>query len=383
MRILTLTCEYPPVGGGGATVCQVLAQALVRAGHEVDVLTAKMADLAREEWVGGVRVVRAGGWRRQRHHSTAFEQASFMLPMLLRGRTLVAKRAYDLVHAHFVIPTGLIARHLARSHGLPYVVTAHGSDVPGYNPDRFALIHRLIGPAWHSVLDEAAAVTSPSTFVRGLIRTRANIAVDVIPNAYDAVGPVAVPKRRRVLTVTRLVERKGIRHLISALAGLERDVECIIAGDGPQRAELERQAQASALPIRFTGFLDRHALQSLYASADIFVLPSSQENFPMVLLEAMAAGCAVVTTTHPGCAEVVGEAALKVPADDVGALREALATLLDNPELNRALASAGRERASRFASGAVASRFAGLFERCAKRPAEHVQVVQVPVPQRD
>lgn len=383
MRILTLTCEYPPVGGGGATVCQVLAQALARAGHEVDVLTARMPGLADEEWIGGVRVVRANGWRRHRHYSTTLEQASFMLPMLRRGQALAAERAYDLVHGHFIVPTGVIARRLAHRHGIPYVITAHGSDVPGYNPDRFALVHRLIGPAWRGVLHEAAAITSPSAFVRRLIRTQVDVAVDVIPNAFDAVAVSAVPKRRRVLAVTRLIERKGIQHLIAALAGLGRDVECVIAGDGPQRAELERQAQAVGLPIRFTGFLDRHALQALYASANIFVLPSSRENFPMVLLEAMNAGCAVITTTHPGCAEVVGEAALKVPPDDSVALRTALATLLDHPAQARALASAGRERASSFGSGEVARRFTGLFERCATRSFRQPQISHVTVPQRE
>ena len=368
MRILTLTCEYPPVGGGGATVCQVLAQALVRAGHEVDVLTARMPGLTDEEWTGGVRVVRAGGWRRQRHYSTALEQASFMLPMLQRGQKLADSCAYDLVHAHFVVPTGIVARRIARRHGVPYVVTAHGSDVPGYNADRFALLHRLIGPAWADVLSEASAVTSPSAFVKKLIRNRADIAVDVIPNAFDAAGASAMPRRRRVLTVARLVERKGVQHLIEAMAGLDGGVECVVVGDGPMRASLEERARALALPITFTGFLDRDALQAVYASASIFVLPSTCENFPMVLLEAMAAGCAVVTTTHPGCAEVVGDAGLKVPPGDPAALRAAVAGLLAAPDQIAACGRAARERARRFASAEVAGRFTGLFERCLRHP---------------
>jgi hypothetical protein len=79
-RILTLTCEYPPVGGGGATAGQVLAEALADAGHTVDVLTARMTGLAAEEAIGGVRVLRVRGWRRQRHYSTSLEQASFSGP---------------------------------------------------------------------------------------------------------------------------------------------------------------------------------------------------------------------------------------------------------------------------------------------------------------
>jgi glycosyltransferase involved in cell wall biosynthesis len=284
-----------------------LAEALVGAGHEVDVLTAGMSDLAAEEMIGGVRVLRVPGWRRQRHYSTALEQASYMWPMLRQGLQLTAARRHDLVHAHFVVPTGIVARRIARRQGIPYVVTAHGSDVPGYNPDRFALLHQVIGRAWRAVLADAAAVTSPSAFVRELIRRRAKAAVEVIPNPYDAAGPASLPKRRRVLTVARLVQRKGVQHLIAALGGLEQDVECVIAGDGPLRPELEAMARRQGLAIEFTGFIGREALAELYASAAIFVLPSLQENFPMVLLEAMNAGCAVVTTDHPGCLEVVGK----------------------------------------------------------------------------
>jgi glycosyltransferase involved in cell wall biosynthesis len=346
----------------------VLAEALVRAGHEVDVLTAAMPGLAAEELIGGVRVLRVRGWRRERHYSTSLEQASFLWPMLRRGQALVAERRHELIHAHFVVPTGIVARRLARQVGIPYVVTAHGSDVPGYNPDRFAFLHRLIHPVWHSVVADAAAITSPSSFVRQLIQARAGFAVEVIPNPFDAASNAAASKRRRVLAVARLVHRKGLQFLIEALAGLGRETECVIAGDGPLRLELEAQARAEGLAVEFTGFIAREALAHHYASASIFVLPSLQENFPMVLLEAMSAGCAVITTDQAGCAEVVGDAGLTVPAGDSTALRRTLELLLADPDRVRALGEAARQRVVRFASASVAGQFANLFERCV-RPA--------------
>lgn len=364
VRILTLSCEYPPIGGGGATACRVLAEALVRAGHDVDLLTAGMPGLAPDEMLGGVRIIRVPGWRTKRHYSTALEQASFVPFMLRRGHRLMAERGYDLIHAHFVVPTGLVARHLARRHSVPYVVTAHGSDVPGYNPDRFALIHRLIRPAWKTVLRDAAAITSPSCFVRALIQQQGEIAVEILPNAFDAPVAPAAPKQRRVLAVARLIERKGIRHLIDALAALGTDAEFIIAGDGPQRATLEARARTLGVPIAFLGQVDRDRLSQLYASSSIFVLPSIQENFPMVLLEAMSAGCAVVTTQHTGCAEVVGDAALLVPAGDSRALQEAVEALLSNPQRAAALGAAAKQRAAQFASTPVTSQLEVLFRRC-------------------
>ena len=368
MRILTLSCEYPPVGGGGATVCRFLAEALVRAGHEVDLLTARMPGLAAEEVLGGVRIVRVPGLRRRPHYSTALEQASFVPVMMRRGQRLAAERRYNVVHSHFVVPTGLVARHLARHCRIPYVVTAHGSDVPGYNPDRFALVHRLIGPAWRSVLREAAAVTSPSRFVRELIQRQQDVDVTILPNAFDAPILPAIPKRRRVLAAARLVERKGIQHLIEALAALDTDAEYVVAGDGPRRAALEARARALGVPITFLGQVDRDRLGQLYASSSIFVLPSLQENFPMVLLEAMSAGCAVVTTAYTGCAEVVGEAGVLVPPGDSRALRDAVGGLLRDPERAAALGAAARQRASQFSSTLVAAQLATLLERAAKIP---------------
>jgi glycosyltransferase involved in cell wall biosynthesis len=323
-----------------------------------------MPGLATNEILGGVRVIRVPGWRRRRHYSTALEQASFVPFMVRGGHRLMTERRYDLIHAHFVVPTGLVARRLARRHGVPYLITAHGSDVPGYNPDRFALLHRLIRPAWRSVLQDAGAITSPSCFVRGLIQRKEEVAVEILPNAFDPPVLPEAPKRRRVLAVARLIERKGIRHLIDALAALGPNAEYIIAGDGPQRATLEAQARTLGLSVTFLGQVDRDQLCHLYASSSIFVLPSMQENFPMVLLEAMSAGCAIVTTLHPGCAEVVGDAALLVPAGDSQALQEAIGALLKDPQRADALGVAAKQRAARFASVLVASQLETLFLRC-------------------
>jgi hypothetical protein len=72
--------------------------------------------------------------------------ASFVLAALPNVARLVAAQRYDVNHTHFIVPTGLLARLIKTWNGLPFVVTVHGSDVPGYNPDRFGLAHRLLKP---------------------------------------------------------------------------------------------------------------------------------------------------------------------------------------------------------------------------------------------
>ena len=130
MRLLTLCCEYPPIGGGGATACEVLAEALASRGHEVDVVTSGDRGLLWREERRGVRIHRATCLRRSRHYSTAPELATWLAPAYQTALRLHRAHRYDLAHCHFVVPSGIIAWLLARRTGLPYVLTAHGSTFP-------------------------------------------------------------------------------------------------------------------------------------------------------------------------------------------------------------------------------------------------------------
>jgi glycosyltransferase involved in cell wall biosynthesis len=362
MRILTICHEYPPIGGGGATACRILAEALVRAGHDVHVVTSRMPDLPRQELQAGVTIHRTACLRRARHYSTAAELASWLPAAFLTVSRLVRQRQYDLIHCHFIVPGGIVAAALARRSRLPLVITAHGSDVPGYNPDRFALVHRLIAPGWSRVIGMSAALTVPSAHLAGLLARQTEHPIHVIANPFDAGPPGAVERTDRILVVARLVERKGVQTLIAALEGLETGFEIVVVGEGPHLAKLQGLAQARTVEVSFTGFLPREELSEHYARARIFAFPSIQENFPMVLLEAMAHGCAVITTEAAGCAEVVGDAALLVPPEDVEALRHAILRLTRDSRLTNQLAYRATQRVKEFASERIAAQFEHLFE---------------------
>jgi glycosyltransferase involved in cell wall biosynthesis len=364
MRILTICYEYPPIGGGGGVVCQGVAQALVRAGHEVHVVTSGMRDLPAYELDQGVHVHRVPCVRRVRFHATAAELATQILPSYKKGLELARREPFDLIHCHFIIPSGVVAYMLHRRTGLPYVLTAHGSDVPGYNPERFELMHHVLAPFWRRIVARSAAITTPSHFLQELIGRRLDTPVVVIPNSFDAPSVPAVPRRDRILVVTRMVERKGVQHLVEAMAGLETGWELCIAGDGPYLPTVKQLAQERGVPATFLGFVGREDLPALYGSAKIFVFPSLQENFPMVLLEAMSAGCAVVTSTVPGCAEVAGDAGVLVEPGDVSGLRRALARLLADEDAVAQLGRKGLERAARFAPERILRQYVALFGRC-------------------
>jgi glycosyltransferase involved in cell wall biosynthesis len=362
-RILLVCHEYPPVGGGGATAARILAEEQVRAGNEVTVLTSGMPDLPRMEHRAGVEIIRTSCRRRARHYSTASELATWIPGAIMEGRRLLRSRRFDIIHAHFIVPGAVVAVPLARLFGLPLTVTAHGSDVPGYNPDRFDMIHRLIGPAWRYLVNSADRMTLPSAHLAGLLRAAGGPEADLIANPFAGEASVVDRPRvpGRILAATRLVPRKGIQDLIAAVARLGDEAELIVAGDGPHAPRLKEMAAELHCSVDFRGFMEREALAELYATSSIFVLPSSHENFPMVLLEAMGAGCAVVTTTAPGCREVVGDAGLCVPPGDVEALHAALARLIQNPALVDDLGARGRHRVKQFAPDLIAQAFERVY----------------------
>jgi len=362
MRILMTSYEFPPIGGGGSAVVAGLSRELVASGHQVDLVTMSFQGCPRDEVVNGVRVHRVPCVRRAKHHCTTPEALSYVAGALPVIRRLLAKSHYDIMHAHFILPDGVLAWRVWRETGLPYVITAHGTDVPGYNKHRLRMAHRLVRPLWKRVVDGASRIISPSEVLEQLVLAQrpGTSKIRVIPNGLEVGEYAPRAQGSRILVVTRMLERKGVQYVLDALSESPVEPEVHIVGDGPFLPELRRKAEALHSPARFWGWLDNRSpqLRELYESSGIFVFPSEAENFPIVLLEAMAAGLAIITTEGTGCAEVVGDAGLLVPVRDSKAISRALARLIEHPELRRSLGAAARRRIEdKFTWGAVARRY--------------------------
>ena len=372
MRILTLNYEFPPIGGGGSPVSHELGRELVAQGHDVDVVTMGFKGLPAREVVDGINVHRVACLRKRADLCKTHEMASFVLAALPKVARLVATQSYDVNHTHFIMPTGLLSRMVKGWAKLPIVVTMHGSDVPGYNPDRFGIEHRLLAPLWRWILHGADHLISPSQYLRQLVDERAEgQPITIIPNGFRYERFRADrPKERRILVVSRMLPRKGVQHLLAALPGLDlRGFQIDIVGDGPYLPTLRQMAGEQGLPVRFWGWLDNSslALKNLYERASIFAFTSEAENFPVVLLEAMAAGQAIVTCNGTGCPEVVGPDALLVPPRRPDCLARALARLIDNDELRADLGRRARARVEEeFGWQGIARRHVALYREVGK-----------------
>jgi glycosyltransferase involved in cell wall biosynthesis len=362
MKILTLTYEYPPLGGGGGKVALGLAEHLVANGHEVDVITMGYKDLPKLEKKGNLTIMRLPGIRSKTESCHMGEMLPHEIFTLFRASKLIRRNNYDLIHAHFLFPDGFAARILASLFKLPLMVTAHGSDVPGYNPDRFKLLHVLLNPIWHFTVKGVTRIVSPSQHLISLIKKEAADApTQVIPNGFDpSKFRTDQPRQPRVLVVTRLFQRKGVQYILQAAAKLKQPVEVHVVGDGHYLDELRQLDESLGTKTKFWGWLDNDSpqLKELYETSSIFAFTSDQENFPINLLEAMCAGNAIITTDSSGTAEVVGDTAIIVPRQDPEAIRAALEKLLESPELAADMGRKARARLDdNFSWRAVTKRY--------------------------
>lgn len=160
--------------------------------------------------------------------------------------------------------------------------------------------------------------------------------------------------RVRLLFSGQLVARKGIDLLMHAFQEASQNVpelELYILGEGPMRAHLQRIARSTLGRVEFLGHRDPTELPSVFAEADLFVLPSRHDGWGVVVNEALGAGLPIVASDGVGAAHNLvahGVNGLITPAGDVGALREALVLLARDPARRRSMAEASRERAANW-----------------------------------
>lgn len=360
--------------GGQNVYVHEVASNLASAGHSVDVFTRRDSALA-DEVVGlapGYRVIHVPAG--PPHHVPKEELAEFMPAMAAWIRKFMEHEPYDLAHANFFM-SGLVARDLKRSLGLPYVVTFHAlgavrrlhqGDSDRFPPER---------TEWEQkVIDDAAAIVAEcpqdeADLMRFYDVPRSRIVTIPCGVDTDVFRPMgrSLARARRgwgydewiVLHVGRMVPRKGVDTVLDAVAELHRreirDASLIVVGgatdepgEDPYVRTLMDKAQDLGIGerVRFTGRVDHHLLPQYYGAADVFVTTPWYEPFGITPLEAMACGLPVVGSNVGGIKYTVrdGETGFLVPPSDPGAIADRLVELHDLPWLAAALSDNARRR---------------------------------------
>ncbi|RJP44154.1 MAG: glycosyltransferase family 4 protein [Desulfobacteraceae bacterium] len=367
MNIFKLCYEYPPLGGGGGHVVYGLSKQLVATGHSLDLLTMKYRRLPTIEKTDSLSILRVPCIRKSLVICNPHEMVSYLCTALPAAMMMAKKKKYDIIHAHFIYPDGILAYIVSKFTGIPYIITSHGSDVPGFNPDRFLLLHKISHPVWKMVVRSCSRIICISRFIEKLVKQAMPEArTAIIPNGFfPGRFRTGKPKSDRILIVTRMFKRKGVQHFFKAIEGLALDHEIHIVGDGPYRNELQQQAESARIGAVFHGFINNKSKRfaDLMETSKIFVFPSESDNFPIVLLEAMDAGMAIITTMDTGCEEVVGNTALLVRPGNIEELRQALIKYVEAPLLCEQFGAKARRRLDEnFSWPTVAKRYINIYE---------------------
>jgi len=387
IEILYLTHNYPRFAGdfAGAFIAR-LAEKTSESGRPVGVLAPHHRDANPDGIMGGVRV-----WR-FRYGSDDQETLAyqgdlgkiqlagrkglaahyrFMRSFARAAQSVATSEAPRIIHAHWWVPAGVIARKLRFSG--PVIVTLHGTDM------RLLRAKRWLRPLARRVLARASAITVVSSWLGSSLR-------EMFPDVEGKLQVIPMPPnddafRRKeslppsghaplILSVTRFTTQKRNTVFLEALALLHDQgvaFRARLIGDGPLRTQISAQIESSGLSDYVTLLkpVGQKELAAEYRAADVAVLPSVDEGFGMALVEAQMCGTVTIGVRSGGLCDIVqdGVNGLLAEPDQAADLARALQRLLSDVSLRTRLADAGwRSAVENFSTVAIVRKFGQLYD---------------------
>jgi glycosyltransferase involved in cell wall biosynthesis len=355
---IALVCDwYVPRLGGIETQLADLAVALRSRGHDPHIVTATPGPSSRT--VHRLAVPLVPGWQvvRSRRALDALH-------------ALFARQSFDVVHAHSLYsPLAHAATYVAGLIGAPSVLTSHSLvdrafafflDVGASDWSRWPTRLTAVGHLAAEQLRQLAGRSDVVTLPNGIDPARFAVAARPPRPTLTIAAVLRLHPRKRPLTLVRAlpeVLRRAQAHCVG------QRVRLVLAGDGPLRAAVRSEAARLGVldRVELRGALPRAEVPRLLAEADVFALPSRNEAFGIVALEARAAGLPVVAMRHGGTAELIEHGREGLLAEDDDALAAHLGTLVVDAALRRRMQEAAPKHLSRYAWPEIARRHEALY----------------------
>lgn len=375
---------YPSVGGSGYLATR-LGQELAHNGHIIHFITYQRPFSLMWEQTNGVHVDLV-----DRFDYPLFKSTGPPYTMALASKIIKSAKdsKLDLIHSHYAIPHAMAAYMAREISGIPYVVTLHGSDVHTLGQDP------AYKPVVKHTVEKADAVTAVSEFLKKKAHEELGIdrEIHVIPNFIDVSkfshlngvrlyvesGCVGLrkeedaielhPEEKILLHASNFRQVKRVVELVEIMRIVVDhfpEARLIIAGDGPTRIEVERKIEALDLCNNVHLLGVKSNMQEIMCSADMFLLNSTLEGMPLVLLEAMACSLPVVTTPAGGIPELVrpGKDGMVTKGFEQEEYTQAIIEMLENDDKRKKLGQAGRKRVEEsFSAERIVKMYEKVFE---------------------
>ncbi len=357
IKILVISHEYPPIGGGGGRVIQDLCEGIASDSYNFYVLTSHWDDLPEFEETGNLTIERIRSRRTQAYRADLLTMACFVWKSFWRALRIIKKWHPDIIHAHFAVPGGASAAVASLLTHTPYMITAHGSDVPGSAPEKTEKWFRFILPFTQFIWKKAERIITVSQQSRQLAQVHYPVKIEVIPNGIDTSRylhtSLEIHDPPCIMYIGRFSPEKNAQLVPKILSHLvDLKWKCLIVGDGPQMAHVQTLIAENQLDdrIELPGWISPHEVDEALLKCDILLMPSLREGMPMVGLQGLASGLALVMSDVGACPDMVNteKNGFLIEVGNEKGYAHALRILLSDPNKLRQFKKNSLQKAAEF-----------------------------------
>ena len=346
MKLLFLNYEYPPLGGGAGRAMQSIAAQLSAMGHEVNIITSHISFSFKNIIEKGINIYFVPSLRKGIHDCGLRGALTYLFFAYFKLINLLRSNDYDVIHYFFSLPTAFLSILPGRHRKLPYIVSLRGSDVPNYDiyNSRLELLHKIYLPVTKHIWRKAKSVIAVTNSLKQTaLLTNPKQTINVIPNGIDTniFSPNSDNTRDdekfRLITVSRLIKRKGIQDVLKALSEIgDSCISLNIIGEGNYENKLKNLCKKLGLDdsVNFIGFCPRNDIPSYFWKSDAFILLSLAEAFGNVIAEAMACGLPIIGADKGGIPDLVNEEnGILVEPENISQIKSAIITMKNDKEM--------------------------------------------------